>query len=184
MFGVPPDIAVFAKGMSNGYPMAAVIGKSDVMQAAQESFISSTFWTEALGPTAALATIEKMRRVDLASHVRTMGEFVQAGWRDIAARRGVPMEVSGQGALCTFSLQYNPAETAAVKTLLTQEMLDRGFLATTTFYPTLAHTSEIAAEYLAALDEVMGIIATATRDGTVSDRLRGPVASSGFSRLT
>jgi len=57
--GLNPDIAVFAKGLSNGYPMAAVIGKGSVMSAAQESFISSTYWTEKIGPAAAIATIKK-----------------------------------------------------------------------------------------------------------------------------
>ncbi|MGH9345269.1 MAG: aminotransferase class III-fold pyridoxal phosphate-dependent enzyme, partial [Terriglobia bacterium] len=68
-YGVTPDIAVFAKAISNGYPMAAVIGKGSVMQAAQESFISSTYWTERIGPAAALATIRKHRRCDVSKQL-------------------------------------------------------------------------------------------------------------------
>ena len=61
-YGVNPDIAVFAKGISNGFPMAAIIGRKKVMQSAQTTFISSTYWTERIGPTAAVATKKKMIR--------------------------------------------------------------------------------------------------------------------------
>jgi len=63
--GVDPDIAVFAKAIGNGYPMAAVIGTGDAMQAAQGTFVSSTNWTERTGPAAALATLAKHRRLDV-----------------------------------------------------------------------------------------------------------------------
>ena len=68
-YGVEPDIAVFAKAMSNGHAMGAVIGRASVMQAAQETFVSSTYWTEGVGPTAAIATIQKMQRIDVPGHV-------------------------------------------------------------------------------------------------------------------
>ena len=60
IFGLKPDIAVFAKGISNGYPMAAIIGKESIMQKAQETFISSTYWTDRIGPVSAIATIKKL----------------------------------------------------------------------------------------------------------------------------
>src|SRR5205823_11104627 len=74
LFGLEPDIAVFSKAIGNGYPMAAIIGKSDVMEAAQRTFISSTYWTERIGPTAALATIRKHRAHDVASHLIRIGK--------------------------------------------------------------------------------------------------------------
>ncbi|MFA6969608.1 MAG: aminotransferase class III-fold pyridoxal phosphate-dependent enzyme, partial [Candidatus Paceibacterota bacterium] len=71
--GVEPDLAIFGKGMSNGYAMAAIIGKHDVMQAVQDTFISSTYWTEAIGPTATLAAIAKMQRLNLPEHLSAIG---------------------------------------------------------------------------------------------------------------
>ena len=57
-YGVEPDIAIFAKALGNGYAISACIGRQEFMQAAQQTFISSTFWTERIGPTAALKTLE------------------------------------------------------------------------------------------------------------------------------
>src|SRR5690606_16180121 len=123
-FGVNPDIAVLAKGMSNGYPMGAVIGVRSVMEAAQSSFISSTYWTERVGPTAALATIRKHRERDVASHLIQTGARVQQGWSSAAAAQGLPIHVGGMAPLGHFSVSL--ANGQAVRTLFTQHMLDRG----------------------------------------------------------
>src|SRR5581483_11811396 len=73
LYGVAPDLAVFAKAMSNGFAMGAVIGRREVMQAAQDSFISSTYWTEGIGPAAALAAVSKMKRIDVPAHLARLG---------------------------------------------------------------------------------------------------------------
>jgi glutamate-1-semialdehyde 2,1-aminomutase len=182
--GVDPDIAVFAKSISNGFPMGAIIGREAVMQAAQESFVSSTYWTEAIGPTAALATLRKMHAVNLPKHTQAIGEQVMQGWRDLAGKHRLDLTVSGLPALCTFSVNCAAQQGAALRTLLTQEMLNRGFLANTAFYPTLAHDKSVVTEYLAALDDVFAILAEAIAAGDVARRLRGPVAHTGFARLT
>ncbi|MBI4082056.1 MAG: aminotransferase class III-fold pyridoxal phosphate-dependent enzyme, partial [Candidatus Lambdaproteobacteria bacterium] len=104
LYGVTPDIAVFAKAISNGYPMAAVIGTEQVMQAAQTSFISSTCWTERVGPVAALATIRKHRERSVPKHLVRVGKAVQDGWRAAAARTGLAIEVSGIPPLGHFAL--------------------------------------------------------------------------------
>ena len=182
--GVDPDIAVFAKSLSNGFPMGAVIGTAAVMQAAETSFISSTFWTETIGPTAALATLDKMKRTHVSTHVAAIGQQTQQGWAATAAKHGIDITISGLPALCTFSLNYSPAQAQGLKTLLTQELLDRGFLGTNAFYPTLAHQPSTVEAYLEALDESFAALASAISDGNVTKYLRGPIASSGFSRLT
>ena len=62
-YGVNPDMAIFSKTMGNGYAICAVVGRKDIMDAAQGSWISSTFWTERIGPTAALAAMAEMERI-------------------------------------------------------------------------------------------------------------------------
>ncbi len=82
-YAVMPDIAVFAKALGNGHPMAAIIGRRAIMQAAQSSFISSTYWTEAVGPTAALATIRKLRDINIAEHtaiLRLIARRLEDAW--------------------------------------------------------------------------------------------------------
>jgi len=179
---VVPDMAVFAKGMSNGYPMAAVIGTAGVMEAAQESFISSTYWTERIGPAAALAMIRKHRRLDVASHLVRIGELVQAGWQEAAAAAGLDVKVSGIPPLGHFEIEHE--ESQALGTLFTQLMLEKGFLARNAFYAAYAHSDEDVDAYLSAVNEAFGVLAEAAGKGSVQDHLAGPVAHTGFRRLT
>jgi glutamate-1-semialdehyde aminotransferase len=180
---VTPDMAVFAKSISNGFPMAAVIGTRDVMESAQKSFISSTYWTEAVGPAAALATIKKMRRINLPEKLARAGAAVHAGWRKLADKHSLKMHIAGRPALGHFALEYD-SQTPALVTLFTQEMLDRGYLAKPAFYATLAHTDELIEDYLIAVDGAFATLAEAIKSEDVASRLRGPIAHSGFKRLT
>jgi glutamate-1-semialdehyde 2,1-aminomutase len=181
--GVNPDIAVFAKAMSNGFPMSAIVGRDAVMDAAQATFISSTYWTEAIGPTAAVATLKRLQELEVARHVGEIGSLVRAGWAAAATRTGAPAKVIGIPALCILSFDAGEQSRPAM-TLFTQEMLDRGFLASGGFYPTYAHKPEHVARYLSAVEEVFGLIRQHLDRGTVAQALRGPVAQSGFARLT
>ena len=178
---VTPDIAVFAKAISNGFPMAAVIGTEDVMQAAQESFISSTYWTERIGPVAALATIRKHRRCDVSKRLVDVGKQIQSGWRREADRTGLALTVSGIAPLGHFSFNYPNAEE--IRTLFTQLMLSEGILATNAFYATYVHQPHHVEGYLKAVGESFGYIAKAIERGEVERLLGGPVAHSGFRRL-
>ena len=104
--GIEPDISVFGKGISNGFAMTAIIGKKKIMQAAQDSFISSTYWTERLGPTAAIATIKKMRKYKVWEHLNIIGEKVQTGWKLAAERNNLNIQVGGIYPLSHFSFEY------------------------------------------------------------------------------
>jgi glutamate-1-semialdehyde 2,1-aminomutase len=181
--GVNPDIAVFAKALSNGYPMAAIIGRGGVMDSVQQTFVSSTYWTESIGPVAALAAINRMEEVNVSAHIRRIGELIRAGWTAVATKQEIPINLMGQPALCVFSFNCGEA-SRAVMTLFTQFMLDRGFLANGTFYPTYAHEQTIAEQYLQAFDEVFAALKSHLDTGDVLGALRGPVAQSGFARLT
>ncbi len=182
IYKVTPDIAVFAKAISNGYPMAAVIGTSAVMQAAQDSFISSTSWTEKTGPAAALATIKKHRRHDVAQHLIKVGRRIQDEWKAAADRCGLKITVSGIPPLGHFTFDYQNGE--AVRTLFTQEMLKKGFLATNAFYASYAHQDNHVEAYSQTVNETFALIARAIEKGEVEKLLKGPVAQSGFQRLT
>ena len=180
--GIEPDLAVFAKALGNGHPMAAVIGTRAAMEGAHGSFISSTYWTEGVGPVAALATLKKLARVRFPEHAARIGRLVQEAWRAAAHRHGLPVDVpDAHPALANFAFQHEQA--AELKTLYVQEMLERGFLATTSFYVSLAHTDNVVATYAEAIDDVFGKLADALKAGNVRERLKGPVAHSGFRRL-
>jgi glutamate-1-semialdehyde 2,1-aminomutase len=180
-YGIVPDMAVFAKGMSNGYPMAAIIGIAEVMKAFQSTFISSTYWTERIGPVAALATIRKHRRLDVASQLIETGTQIQAGWRVAATRAKLAITVGGMPPLSHFSFDSPDAQT--IRTLFTQFMLAKGFLATNAFYAAYAHEPAHVRTYLEAVEEAFGQIVVALNQNEVAQRLKGPVAHAGFRRL-
>jgi len=182
LYGVNPDIAVFSKAMSNGYPMAAIIGKREVMEAAQSSFISSTYWTERVGPVAALATLKKMKRINASKRIKKAGSVVRAGWKAHAKKHGLSIIIGGVIPISSFAFQ-NGKDSNALKTLFVQEMLDRGYLATNMFFASCAHTDVHIKKYLREVDKTFAVLADVIKTKTIHKKLRGPEAHMGFQRL-
>ena len=152
------------------------------MRGAHESFISSTYWTDGVGPVAALATIDKLAACNLPAHAQRIGLRVKQAWRIAAQKHSVPVTVDdGYPALAHFAFEHEQAQ--ALKTLYVQQMLERGILAAQAIYVSLAHTDELIDIYLQAIDEVFAEIGEALSKGKVEKRLKGPVAHSGFRRL-
>lgn len=181
LFNLLPDIAVFAKGFSNGFPMAAIIGNRKTMKVAEDTFISSTYWTDRIGPTAALATIKKMQKYKVPEHLNIIGEKIKSGWKSLASKHNLSIEVSGINPLGHFTFYHdNPL---LLKTLFTQLMLERGFLATNAFYASYAHKQEHVNRYLEAADETFKIIAMAISGGHPQKYLKGEICHAGFRRL-
>ncbi len=181
-FGVDPDIAVFAKALGNGFPIGAVIGNRDSMQAAQSSFISSTFWTEGVGPAAAVACVRKMMQYDVPTHLRQIGTQVVEGWQALGRKHRLPVNTPGRPELAL--LTFDHPQAAALTTLMTARMLDRGYLAAAGFNATLAHEPRHVTAYLAALDEVFLDLRTAIDNDDIAARIGGPIKHAGFARLT
>jgi glutamate-1-semialdehyde 2,1-aminomutase len=180
-FGVEPDVAVLGKALGNGYAIASVIGRREVMEAAQTTFISSTFWTERIGPTAALKTLEVMEQVRSWEQITHTGLQIKSGWEALADKHGLPITTFGLSALAGFS--FNSPSTLAYKTLITQEMLDKGYLAGTNVYACIDHTPEVLVRFFEALDPVFGLIKECEEGRDVMSLLNGPLAHTGFKRL-
>jgi glutamate-1-semialdehyde 2,1-aminomutase len=182
LLGIDPDVAVFAKSMANGYPMAAVIGRAKVMQAAESTFISSTNWTERIGPVAALATIRKFRRERVADHLKAIGNLTVDGWKRAAGKTGLTLHTEGLPSLTHF--RFDHADEPTLTTLFTQDMLERGYLAYSQFKPSFAHQPAHVAAYIEAVEATFTMIAEAIGAGDYASRLKGPCARRGFYRLT
>lgn len=180
-FGVNPDLAMFGKALGNGYAITAVIGVESVMQAAQTSFISSTFWTERIGPMAALATLEEIKRQRSWEKLMAAGTTVKSLWREAFDRYGLKFSITGLDALPTFTLEYE--HWPILKTLLVQEMLDRGYLAASSFYASTMHSGSTIGEYREAFLESVSVVANNLDENKAIELLRGPVAQTGFKRL-
>lgn len=181
-FGVTPDIAIFAKALGNGYPIGAVMGTREAMFGANTSFISSTYWTEGIGPAAALAALKKMQRLNVHKYVAEAGNKVIKIWQDYSAKHSVFIE-TGTGYPCLAHFKFIHGKAEELRTLFTQFMLEKGFLSGTGFYPTMAHTEEILSLYAHAADETFGQIADVIQKDKIDESLKGPVAHNGFKRL-
>lgn len=182
VLGVTPDVAVYAKAMTNGYPVAAIIGTRAVMEAAQDTFISSTFWTERIALAAADCAIHCYQKYEVEKHLRKVGEMIQNGWKKCVEGKNVKIHISGILPLSHFDFEYENA--LAYKTYFTQEMLKKGFLAATAVYASYAHTEDIIKLYLEACEEVFKKIHEIHCSGDkVEDYLEGPICHAGFERL-
>lgn len=177
---VTPDMITMGKALSNGYPMSAILGKENVMKAAQDTFISSTYWTERIGLAASIATINKYRENQVDKHLDHIGTIVKEGLRKIADKHKISINISGINPMTHFEFQY--AKPLVYKTFFTQEMLKRGYLATTAIYASYAHTDETVKGYIDAADEVFGLIQNYLLNGELP-LLDGTVCHSGFQRL-
>lgn len=181
VYGVDPDMAVFGKALGNGYAVTGVLGKRDIMQAAQNTFISSTFWTERIGSVAGVATLRVMEREKSWEKITATGREITARWQALGKKHGLPLTTAGVPALTSFALKLPKAQ--AYRTLISQEMLARGYLAATAVYTCTAHTPDIVDGYFEALDPVFALIRDCEDGRDVMSLLNGPVAHSGFTRL-
>lgn len=182
VLGVEPDIAVFAKAMTNGYPVSAIIGRKEIMAAAQDTFISSTFWTERIALAAAIRSIHEYQEHNVSEHLMAAGKAVQEGWKQKGEEAGLPLNVGGIYPLSHFS--FENGQELECKTYFTQEMLRKGYLAYTGFYASYAHTEQIIQGYLEACGQTFRQIASILQRGEqVKDYLDGPVCHVGFQRL-
>ena len=182
VLGVEPDMALFGKALSNGYPMGAVIGTKEVMESVQETFISSTYWTDRIGLVASLETIKKHQALEVEKVLDKNGSMVQSGWQRLAQKHNLNISIMGIKPLSYFSFNYSDA--LEIKTLFIQEMLKLEFLSTTGYYASYAHKDEDIEAYLEAVDKVFGLIKEALENSEIDKLLESEVCHGGFKRLT
>jgi len=182
MYGVEPDMALFGKALGNGYAINAVIGKREIMEAAQTSFISSTFWTERIGPTAALKTLEVMEREKSWEYITEMGNYISEQWNQIAENNKLIIDLWGLPALKGFSFKSD--NHLKYKTLITQEMLKKGYLAANSVYVCTSHSKGIIDNYIYELNNIFHLVEKCENENEDIDKLlEGSVCHSGFKRL-
>ncbi|MBL4911534.1 MAG: aminotransferase class III-fold pyridoxal phosphate-dependent enzyme [Alteromonadaceae bacterium] len=181
LWDINPDICVLGKALGNGHPIGAIIGKRKIMDAAQSSFISSTYWTERVGFAAALTTLDIFERDNVIIKVNKTGAYIKENLLKLATNTEFNLDVLGIDSALVLDFQYkNPL---LVKTIFTQEMLKRGFLASNVIYVSIAHTVKIVDLYLSAVKEVFTLISHADKSNQLQRLLEGPICHSGFSRL-
>lgn len=181
LYGVDPDMAVFGKALGNGFPIAAVVGKSEIMQSAQDTFISSTFWTERVGFAAGLATIKKFEAQKVHEKLIYYGEKIGGIWKHLGEKYDLRLLVYGIAPLS--SLSFKEEKPLVYQTIYAQEMLERGFLMGAAVYTTYAYSDSILEKFKAASEEAFATLQKAKTSGNPESFLRGPVMEPGFKRL-
>ena len=182
LININPDMAIFGKAMGNGYAITAILGKESVMDSAKRSFISSTFWTERIGPSAALKTLEVMEREKSWKRISYLGNKVISIWKKLSKKHKLPINISGLPSLAKFS--FKSKNSQAYKTYITQEMLKHNFLAATGVYLCISHNEKILTKYLNHLDEIFYNISECEKGKiNIFDILKYPVSHIPFKRL-
>jgi glutamate-1-semialdehyde aminotransferase/spore coat polysaccharide biosynthesis protein SpsF (cytidylyltransferase family) len=151
-YKVNPDIAIFGKALGNGYAINAIIGKRSVMESAKSTFISSTFWTERIGPTAALETIKIMENIKSWEIISNIGNKIKKNWELISNKNNVKIDIRGIDAIPNFS--FESKNNLFYKTLITQEMLKNNIFASNAVYCCILHDDKILKKYFNILDDI------------------------------
>ena len=180
-YGVGPDMALFSKALGNGYAISAVIGIQEVMEATQSTFISSTFWTERIGPTAALKTLKVMEREKSWEKITNTGKAISNRWQAMSEKYKLPIAIGGLPALVNFTIPVK--NWLKYKTLITQKMLKKNYLASNSVYVCTEHTDEIIDEYFEHIEPVFITISECENGENIDNLLDSPVCHSEFKRL-
>jgi glutamate-1-semialdehyde aminotransferase len=179
LFNINPDIAVFGKALGNGYAINAIIGKKTIMQSAQSSFISSTFWTERIGPTAALKTLEIMEKTKSWIDITNKGNYLVKKLKNIAKKNNLKISFSPIASMCKFT--FKDDDHLKYKTYITQEMLKYKVLANDTIYLSTAHSKKIINKYLFYMNKIFKNIKKYRKN--ISKIINSPLPQTTFARL-
>jgi glutamate-1-semialdehyde 2,1-aminomutase len=180
-YGVDPDIAVFGKALGNGYSITSVIGRRNVMEAAQETFVSSTFWTERIGPAAALTALKVMEREKSWEKITKIGNHMKDSWQMLADFHG--LKISHQGLPAIANISFDSEMNLPYKTLISQEMLKHGYLASNAFYASTSHTEEMIDAFSEKLSSAFAMISQCENGVPLDLFLKSDVCYNGFTRL-
>lgn len=181
-YGINPDLAVLGKTLGNGYAITTVLGTREVMSASQNSFISSTFFTERIGYVAALATLDEMEKLQSWKIISQKGAAFKKKLLRIAKKYKLEVDVNGMDALVSYN--FKKIDANAAKTFISQEMLIEGFLAGNLFYPSIAHSEKDMRDFFISLERVFKKLSKIIKNKeTISSHLKGPACHATFQRL-
>tara|TARA_Y200000002_G_scaffold86350_1_gene68823 strand:- start:1090 stop:2400 length:1311 start_codon:yes stop_codon:yes gene_type:complete len=180
-YNVNPDIAIFGKSIGNGYPISAIIGKKHIMNKSQETFISSTMWTDRAGFLASLETLKFMKKNNVQKKISSKGKIIKKFWEAESKKLGIKILISGQDSMPYFKFDYK--NNLEISTYFTQEMLKKGFLAGNLATMSISHTNNIIEKYKINFRKVLKDISQMMLKRKKLP-LTGPIKHSTFRRLT
>lgn len=180
-YKLKPDLVTLGKALGNGYPITALIGKRAIMNEAQSSFISSTNWTDRIGFVAALETINQFEKKKVSDYTVKLADYIRKRLKELFKAHDLKIDIKGMPSIIIMAI--NEENPLIIKTLITQEMLKRGYLASTIIFVSYAHTKKGCDQYLNDLSKVLSEIASGIKSSKLKHLLDDEVCHSGFARL-
>lgn len=177
LYGVTPDLGCFGKAMANGFPLAALSGRAELMSLYEDAFISGTFGGELLSLAAGLATVGKMRKEPVIAHIWAQGRRLQDGYNVMARELGLKERTTCVGLAPHTVIPFKRPDGEPwweLKSLFQQESVRRGLLFMATHNPCWALSHADVEAVLRVYSAALRVCAEAVQDGTVEKRLEGP----------
>jgi glutamate-1-semialdehyde aminotransferase len=178
-YGIEPDMVIYGKALGNGYPISCVVGKKEIMDTKRKTFISSTFWTERIGPAAALETLKIMEREKSWKIISKIGKKVKKNWQKLSLKYKIPLTIQGIPALTNF--YFNDGKNnLKYRSFIIQYLLKKKYLASNIFYSSIAHTDEILDGYFSILDEAFYELSQSIKKQDLDQKLNYPISYNTF----
>jgi glutamate-1-semialdehyde aminotransferase len=175
LYGVTPDLAAFGKGLANGFPLSAVVGRRDYMRRMEDIFFSTTFGGETLSLVAARAVLDRLSADAVPEQLAKRGTMLKQGVATLLADTGCTdvFSITGHPSWSFLGITATPvASQYEIKTLWLQELFARGFLSLGTHNLSAAHTEEHIDGLVRCYAEILPAIAERARNGRVTEALR------------
>ena len=175
-------MCVLGKALGNGYSITAVLGKKQIMQNAQSTFISSTYWGERSGYAAALKTLDEMDRIKSWKIITNNGKYFKRELKKISKKNKLDIDISGLDACPSFKITSK--NWLKYKTLISKKMLEKNILAANTTYRSINHNKKLIDKYIKHLGKIFNLIYQCEiNEKNINELLNTPVCHTGFKRL-
>jgi len=174
--GLKPDIVVYGKALGNGYAISAIVGKKKFMNKVQDSFVSSTAWTERVGFVSAISTIDYFVKNKVGNSIKKSGKYLLKGWKKIAKKNDLKISCTEFVSMPSFSFNYG-INSEKLHTYFTELMLEKGYLATNGLSITYAHKKKDIDNYLKNCDKVFEIISRSIKEDKINLKSKVRVTS-------
>lgn len=179
-FGVIPDLACFGKGIANGMPLSAIVGKKEIMREFEEVFFSFTFGGETLSLAAAIATINEIKEKNVIQHIWRIGRKLKEGVKKIIKENGLEEYIEIRGLPPRTVMEF---KTLEMKSLFQQEAIKRNILFTGAHNICYSHKEEDVGKLLEVYDKCMKILKEAIESNTIKEKLEGGVVEPVFRKI-
>ena len=188
LLGVTPDLSSFGKGISNGIPLSALVGKKEYMEALDKTFFSFTYGGDCIGLSAAEACIPKLQRENVPDHLWNVGKVLKDGFNQLAATHNLEEFMQCIGYPCRSIISFNGRgkyNELELKSILQQELVRRGILWTGYHALSWTHTSKEINLTLNAYDESMSVVKNIMTKGMrIRDYIEGSTIKPVFRKVS